>query len=291
MDALKTNIHTRHILMHKPKVRPVRSFRAPAALWRKLGRMMIFIVILYLLMPCPTAAQPLTIITDPYPPLGYVHKDGEIVGFTVDVIKLLLKRTGIEGKFEMYPWARAYEMAQKEKDILIYQLTYTKERDRLFQLVGPVLSVRYYFFKLKERKDVVVKNLADAKKFLVGTVRDYFAHRYLLENGFEEGKNLEVTHDDNINLKKLADRRIDLMILIEIVFSYRARELGYNRDDFEKTFLIHSEDAYIGFSRQTSKITVSRIAKALEAAKKDGSYYRILERYGVSRPVEGKKPK
>jgi hypothetical protein len=26
----------------------------------------------------------------------------------------------------------------------IFQLTYTKERDRLFQLVGPVLSVKYY---------------------------------------------------------------------------------------------------------------------------------------------------
>jgi polar amino acid transport system substrate-binding protein len=252
--------------------------------------MVIFVMILYLPIPCPTAAGPLNIITDPYPPLGYVDKDGEIVGFTVDVIKLLLKRTGMEAKFEIYPWARAYEMAQNEKDILIYQLTYTKDRERLFQLVGPVLLVQYYFFKLKERKDVVVKNLADAKRFLVGTVRDYFAHRYLLENGFEEGKNLEVTHDDNINLKKLADRRIDLMILPEIVFPYRVRELGYDTDDFEKTFLIHSEDAYIGFSRQTSPITVSRFAKALEAIKKDGSYYSILKKYGVSRSLEGEKP-
>lgn len=264
-------------------------FKKPPTAWKCVLQARLFIVVFFLNLPCPAATQPLTIITDPYPPLGYVNPDGKIVGFTVDVIKLLLKRTGIEGNFEMYPWARAYEMAQTEKDILIYQLTYTKERARLFQLVGPVLSIRYYFYKLKDRKDVVVRNLADAKRFLVGTVRDYFAHRYLLESGFEEGKNLEVTHEDNINLKKLADRRIDLMILIEITFPYRARALGYDSGDFEKTFLVYAEDAYIGFSRQTSTNTVSRFAKALASIKKDGSYYSILKKYGVSSPGKGKK--
>jgi hypothetical protein len=35
---------------------------------------------------------------------------------------------------------------------------------------------------------------------------------------------------------------------------------------------------------------VSQFAEALAAIKKDGSHYRILERYGVSIPVEGEKP-
>jgi polar amino acid transport system substrate-binding protein len=73
-------------------------------------------VILFLIFPYLAAAQPLTIVTDPCPPLGYVNKDEEIVGFTVDVIKLLLERTGIEGKFEMYPWARAYEGIGRSKE-------------------------------------------------------------------------------------------------------------------------------------------------------------------------------
>ncbi len=245
-----------------------------------------FFVILFLIFPCLAAAQPLTIISDPYPPLGYVDKDGEIVGFTVDIIRLLLKRTGIEGKFVMYPWARAYEMAQKEKDILIYQLSYSKERERLFHLVGPILHESEYLFKLKDRKDVVVKNLEDAKNYRVGTVRDYFHHRYLLENGFEEGKNLEATHGDDMNIMKLISGRIDLMITSEIAFSYRVKELGYNRDDFQKTISVVSDDSYIAFSRQTSPHVISRFAEMLEAIKKDGSYYRILEKYGVSGPVK-----
>lgn len=256
-----------------------------AALWSQLGRMALVsaAVLLHLTIGCPASAQTLTIVSDPYPPLGYV-KDGEIVGFTVDLIKLLQQRTGIEGKFVMYPWARAYEMAQKEKDILIYQLTYTEERARLFQLVGPIYHATDSLWKLKARKDVVVRDLKDAKQYRIGTVRDYFTHKYLLENGFQEGKNLDAVHDDDMNVHKLAAGRIDLMFLDELVFNYRVKELGYKRDDFDNAFPVVSHDEYLAFSRPTSADVVSRFAKALLAMKKDGSYNSILRKYGIHAP-------
>ncbi len=288
MHVKRYQIKGSHLLSVKHRPGRIGVFKQPATARKMAFQDWFFIVIFLLGFPCLAFAQPLTIITDPYPPLGYVNKDGEIVGSTVDIIRLLLKRTGIDGKFVMYPWARAYEMAQNKKDILIYQLTYSKERERLFQLVGPILSSREYLFKLKERKDVAVNDLEDAKRYLVGTVRDYFAHRYLLENGFEEGKNLEVVHDDDINLKKLVSSRIDLMVLTEYTFYYRVKEAGYDRDDFEKALLVYSEDAYIAFSRQTSPDVVSRIAKALVAIKMDGSYDRIMEKWGVPTPTKGK---
>ena len=89
--------------------------KCPTAARLNFRRLVIASVILCLILPLLAAGQPLTIISDPYSPL-----DGKIVGFTIDVIKLLLERTGIQGKFEMYPWARAYKMAQEEKDILIF---------------------------------------------------------------------------------------------------------------------------------------------------------------------------
>ncbi|WP_428605960.1 substrate-binding periplasmic protein [Sedimenticola sp.] len=155
---------------------------------------------LTLTLPRPTVAQQLTIVSDPYPPLGYV-KNGEIVGFTVELLKELLKRTGIDGTFAMYPWARAYELAQQEKNILIYQLTWTEERDRLFQLVGPVVGDTDALWKLKKREDIVLDSLDDAKQYRVGVVRDYYVHKYLLEHGFEDSKNLEPIHDDDRTLK------------------------------------------------------------------------------------------
>ena len=84
-----------------------------------------------------------------------------------------------------------------------------------------------------------------------------------------------------MNIKKIESGRIDLMIASEIAFSYRVAELGYHRDDYEKILVVISNDSYIAFSRQTSPNVVSRFTKALEAAKKDGSYNSILEQYGV----------
>ena len=183
----------------KPRKQPHRPL---PVLWRKSRRLMLSGAIYLLMAPSLVFGQHLTIISDSSPPLGYV-KDGEIVGVTVDLIKLLLERTGIEGKFVMYPWSRAYRIAQEEKDILIYQLTYTEERARLFQLIGPIVSSTDCLWKLKSRKDIVVKNLEDAKRYRIGVVKDYFVYTYLIQNGFEDGRNLEPIHDDDLNFKKL----------------------------------------------------------------------------------------
>lgn len=286
MGNMERILIVKYLLMIKPKVPMIQLFQDPTVTLRNLRRMVFLGMILYLLVPYAATGQSLTIVSDPYPPFGYV-KDGEIVGFTVDLVKLLLKRTGIDGKFVMYPWARAYEMAQKEKNILIYQLTYTEERARLFQLVGPIYHATDCLWKLKVRKDVVVQNLEDARQYWVGIVRGYFTHKYLLENGFEEGKNLEAVHDDDMNVKKLVSGRVDLMFLDEVVFNYRVATLGYNRDDFEKALSIISHDEYLGFSRQTSPNVVSRFTEALAAMKRDGSYDSLLQNYGVHAP-EGK---
>ena len=247
--------------------------------WRIRGRW-ILLGSIFFLAPNLALGQHLTIVSDSSPPLGYV-KDGEIVGVTVDLIKLLLERTGIEGKFVMYPWSRAYRIAQEEKDILIYQLTYTQERARLFQLIGPIVASTDCLWKLKSRKDIVLKNLEDAKRYRIGVVKDYFVYTYLIQHGFEDGKNLEPIHDDDLNFKKLVSGRIDMMFLADIVFHQRLNELGYNRDHFEKALPVIQNEGYLGFSRMTSPDVVKRFEKALQDAKMDGSYDRIMGEYGA----------
>lgn len=271
---------------NKPTTTAPKRAATPFAGRKSLGRFTLATVMfICLVLPSTATAQSLDIISDPYPPLGYVE-DGEIVGFTVDLIKMLLKRTGIEGRFAMYPWARAYKMAQQEKDVLIYQLTWTEERARLFQLVGPLYHATDSLWKLQKRTDIVVHNLDDAKQYRVGTVRDYYTHRYLLKHGFEEEKTLEPVFDDDMNVKKLAAGRIDLMFLDELVFNYRVKNLGFKRDDFEIAFQVVSHDEYLAFSRQTSPDVVSRFVEELKAMKKDGSYSRLLGEYGIAPPGE-----
>ncbi|MDZ7902474.1 MAG: hypothetical protein U5L01_08020 [Rheinheimera sp.] len=50
----------------------------------------------------------------------------------------------------------------------------TSERENNFIWIGEVASYRFGFVKLKNRDDVQIRNLADAKNYVAGTQRDDF---------------------------------------------------------------------------------------------------------------------
>ncbi|MDM8535524.1 transporter substrate-binding domain-containing protein [Desulfobacterales bacterium HSG17] len=224
-------------------------------------------------------ASELQIVSDPYPPLGYVNNDGEIVGITVEIIRALLKESGFNGKFRMLPWARAYVLAQTEKNILIYTLVKNDERERLFKLIGPVIQSKYYLYKLKKRNDIQLSSLNDAKKYLIGVVDSYYSHKYLMSQGFQEGENLDKVRSSELNLQKFIAQRFDLIICPEFDFNYQAKKLGYDVNNFEKAYFVTSVDAYIGFSRKTDDEIVKRFGQALKSIRKDKTYDKILNKY------------
>jgi len=228
-------------------------------------------------------ASELQIVSDPYPPLGHVNKDGETVGITVDIIRALLKETGIKGNFRMLPWARAYMLAQTDENILIYTLVKNDERERLFKLIGPVIQSKYYLYKLKKRKDIQLAFLNDAEKYLIGVVNNYYSHQYLVSKGFKEGKNLDEVHSSELNFNKFAAERFDLLICTEVSFNYQIKKLGYDLNDFEKAYFVTSVDAYIGFSRKTDDEIVKRFEQALKIIRSNGTYDKISDRYRKKR--------
>lgn len=224
-------------------------------------------------------ALELKIVSDPFPPLGYVNKDGKIVGMAVDIVKALLEETGIDGKFSMLPWARAYHMAKTEENVLIFSLTKTEERERIFKLVGPIFSDKAYLYKLKKRNDIQLSSLNDAKKFYIGVVNKYYSHQYLVSKGFEIGKNLDIVFSPELNFRKFINERFDLMISIETYFNYQVKESGFDPEIFEKALLAMSIENYLGFSAKTDDEIINRFKQALKKIKSDGTFDKIADKY------------
>ncbi len=50
----------------------------------------------------------------------------------------------------MFVWARAYEIALHEKNVLIYSIKRTSERESLFKWVGVIVPIDFYFYALAE---------------------------------------------------------------------------------------------------------------------------------------------
>ena len=62
--------------------------------------------------------EDLTILTENLPPLNFVDND-VLVGPSVEIVQAIQKKIGSNEPIQVYPWSRAYKMAEKEKKIEI----------------------------------------------------------------------------------------------------------------------------------------------------------------------------
>lgn len=105
---------------------------------------------------------PLRLLTSEKMPFNY-RQESEINGLTVDLLKLMLSSEQLAG-LELMPWPRALDTAVKQKNVLLFTMGKTAERQRQgFQFIGPV-SRRYHILYAIDDSIPPVQSLADIKK-------------------------------------------------------------------------------------------------------------------------------
>ena len=87
-----------------------------------------YIMFFIILVSLSVQADELTVAAEDFAPFGYEDKNGKIVGISTEIVEHLLKDTGIKGNIDLYPWARAYEMALTQKNVLLYTVIKNKEK-------------------------------------------------------------------------------------------------------------------------------------------------------------------
>lgn len=225
----------------------------------------------------PADASEIKIVTEEFPPYNYVE-NGKISGMSSDLVRAVLEEVGTDAEIEVYPWARAYRTALNEKNVLIYSIGKTKERESLFKWVGMVAPCDIYLFKLKERKEITADSPESANRYVVGVLRQDMCLDYLKSKGFEK---ITVSNSDEDSIRLLIRKRADLIPFAELSFVFRVRKLGYDPSDFEKTCFIKdlSEGLYMAFSKETPDPLVEKFRTALDKLKADGRYGKIMSGY------------
>ena len=100
-----------------------------------------------------------------------------------EVVEEVLKRTKINYKLGIYPWARAYQVAQDAPNVLIYSIGRNDQRENLFKWVGVIAPSDVYLYRLKSRSDIKVGQMADVKHHRIDAVRDDVRAQYLHKAG------------------------------------------------------------------------------------------------------------
>lgn len=250
-----------------------------------LFRFWPLVVLVWILVPGYARAESLTIVTEEMPPFNHTEK-GRVVGMATEVVRAVLDRAELSGEFRVLPWKRAYRIALREPNVLIYSIGRNAEREDKFQWVGVVAPVNFYFFRLRRRDDVVVDSLADARRHDVGAVSGDYTLDFLEANGFQQGRNLDITSAFTLNIRKLFEERIDLILVDELTMASLIRQEAaagrpYEMEDLARAFFMKdlSTGMHMAFSRGTPAPTVSAARAALASLKEDGSYPAILKRH------------
>ncbi|MFC2140644.1 substrate-binding periplasmic protein, partial [Candidatus Auribacterota bacterium] len=211
------------------------------------------------------SAEEITIVTENFPPYNYQNATtGKVEGISTEIIRAILKEANNETKIRIYPWPRAYDMAQTQKNVLIYSMKRTTARENQFKWVAELVKHESHFLALKGSPILPTDNLEEIKKYKIGAIRGGAIAKALAADGFP---NIDVITDREGNWKKLKIGRFDLWCTNLLSARYTVKSLGEN---FNKLKVVHlyqrlsKYSLYGAFSKQTDDAVVDTFKKAFK---------------------------
>ena len=223
-----------------------------------------------------SAAQPLTILTENDPPSQFIGSDGELTGYTVELVRSIQRLVGNRDAIRIVPWARGYQAALNEPQVVLFLMARTAERKDLFQWVGPVLELEYGLYG-KASSGLKIGTLDEAKKVRsIGVYRDDVRDQVLTHAGFT---NLDRTNDNVSNVRKLMAGRVDLYASSSLTYGTEASEAGFTPKDLRLVLPFQKTQLYIAVSKGTDQKVVDDWNGALKQLRRNGSWQKVLKKY------------
>lgn len=221
-------------------------------------------------------AQTIQAVTEDAPPYTYMEQ-GKVAGPVTEVVEQSLLRAGFtDYRLNLYPWARAYDLAQKQPHVLIFLIARTPAREALFHWTGEIMKIEYHLYRWRGRA-VEVPNLDAARAYSIGVMRDDVRQQYLQSRGFTK---LVVSAQPSDNFRKLVSGQVDMVPLTAGETLPLCKEAAFDCAQLERVLTLDeaSTGLYMAYSRQTPPEVVERTRKAFEQLKAEGVVARLLKR-------------
>nr|WP_313402481.1 transporter substrate-binding domain-containing protein [Pseudomonas sp.] len=239
-----------------------------------MGKRLRWLSIVLLVLCAPVAAQ-LRLLTEDAPPMSFM-RDGEPSGFSIEVVRALLARTGDRGQIEMVPWTRALHLAQQDEDIALFSTVRTPEREGKFHWVGPIVVGTTSFYSLKSRHLVIDTLQQAAASGPLALPKQWYTYETLSAKGFT---NLYGVPSSKHMMTMLKHGRVNLIATEDLTLAGELAAVDLKPQDVTAHVPFMRSAYYIAFSPQTSVVRVVRWQRALRQMHEDGSLEAILRRW------------
>ena len=229
-------------------------------------------ILFFLFLHTDANTQTLKVLTENLPPYNCLNSNNKITGISTQIIQKILDKAKIKYTIEIQPWKRAYTTAQTEKNVLLYTIYRSKERENLFNdWLGPISPpTAEYLYKLKKREDINLNSISDAKKYKIGVVRDYAIIKTLKNMGID---NIEVANSQKLNVKKFLKGRFDLLASVPLALKSTVELLNIDNENLiERAMIIYQDKeskVYSVFSKGTNQEIINKTIKAYDDLRKE----------------------
>lgn len=171
----------------------------------------LFLAVLVFNGNCVASASQLQVVTELSPPYQTLLNN-EVSGSATKLVRTLLSKSGLSATIDMYPWARAYHKAVSEPNTLIYSIAKTDEREELFHWLLAVAHYKFGLVALSKRNDLQNIALSDIENYTLAVQRNDVSHKWALDIGLEEGKQLIICSDIGCSWKLLLNNKVDFIV-------------------------------------------------------------------------------
>ena len=248
----------------------------PYKIVQTIGRALF---VAFLSLPGLGNAQALRLVTAEEPPTNYTH-EGKLTGITVDIVHELLRRQGLDTPIELFPWARAYAIAQQGPNVAIFTAARTPEREALgFSFVGPVTTRKHALFARANdaRHYRSLADLRNERPVIAGMRADWRA-RWVTDQSLA----LYATNSHRQSLVMLQAGRVDLAVLSDLELGPNLEAIGAPAGSVRLAYLIEERSAYILLSKGTEKATVMRWQNEFAQMQSTDFFNRLSSRWSTN---------
>ncbi len=211
-----------------------------------------------------------------WPPMEFVNKDKQIVGFSVDLMKACAKAAGYEVKIKNVAWDGIFAgLAAGKYDVICSSVTINEKRKKVMDFSAPYFEVKQ---AVVTNKDSKAKTLADFKGKPVGAqigTTGYFAIKAI------DGAIPKSYDEIGLAMEDLFNGRLKAVVCDDPI----AADFALQQEEYSKklkiAFTVKNETPeYLGVAVKKGNTEVLElINKGLAAVRADGTYDKIKAKW------------
>ena len=218
-------------------------------------------------------------LDDEYAPFGFRDKNGELVGFDIDLAKEAEKRMGVKFEFKSIDWNnKENELDSGNIDIIWNGLDITPEREERILYTKPYMDNRQILLT-KKSNDFNLRSENDLAGKSIGTQagsnsEDYILSNETLRNSFKDFKTYATFKQA---FADLTDGKVDVLIVDELAGHYEMSKIPRKFEIIEVT-IGPATELGIGFRKSDVELR-DRVQKVFDEMVRDGTAKRISEQW------------